>query len=317
MNKNDKIYVAGHNGLVGSAIVRKLQSKGYQNIIAKTRKELNLIDQNAVELFFTEHKPDYVFLAAAKVGGIGANAKYPADFIYENITIGSNVVHAAYRNGVKKLLNLGSSCIYPKHAPQPLKEEYLLTGPLEPTNDAYAIAKIAIIKLCNAYNTQYGTNFISVMPTNLYGPGDNYDIEKGHVLAALIHKFHNAKTSGVDKVTLWGDGSPFREFLYCDDLADAIFFLMNSKNHDEIDGFINIGTGTDLSIKELANLTKQIVYADTSNRHCAIEWDKTKPNGTPRKLLDVSKLKVMGWQAKTDLAEGIHKAYNAFLELSH
>jgi GDP-L-fucose synthase len=316
MNKNDKIYIAGHNGLVGSAITRKLQSEGFNNIITKTHKELDLIDQAAVERFFSENKPDYVFLAAAKVGGIGANSHYPAEFIYINTMIGFNVVHSAYKNGVKKLLNLGSSCIYPKMAPQPLKEEYLLSGSLEPTNDAYAVAKIAVIKLCNSYNVQYGTNFISVMPTNLYGPGDTYDIENGHVLPAMIKKFHDAKTNGADKVTLWGDGSPYREFLYSDDLAEALLFLMDSKNASEIGELINIGVGTDLTIKELAEIIKKTVYADVPDKHCKIEWDTSKPNGTPRKLLDVGKLTSLGWKAKTDLTEGIGKAYKDFLKYS-
>jgi GDP-L-fucose synthase len=313
MNKNDKIYVAGHNGLVGSAIMRKLQSEGFNNIITKTHKELDLIDQAAVERFFSENKPDYVFLAAAKVGGIGANSHYPADFIFINTIIGFNVVHSAYKHGVKKLLNLGSSCIYPKMAPQPLKEEYLLSGSLEPTNDAYAVAKIAVIKLCNSYNVQYGTNFISVMPTNLYGQGDTYDIENGHVLPAMIKKFHDAKISGTDKVTLWGDGSPYREFLYSDDLAEVLLFLMDSKNSSEIGELINIGTGTDITIKELAEIINKIVYADVPDKYCKIEWDTSKPNGTPRKLLDVGKLTSLGWKAKTNLTEGIGKAYKDFL----
>ena len=314
MNKHDKIYVAGHNGLVGSAILRKLKSDGYDNIITKTHKELDLIDQAAVEHFFLETKPDYVFLAAAKAGGIGANSSRPADFIYQNMMIGFNVVQSAYRHGVKKLLNLGSSCIYPKLASQPLKEESLLSGPLEPTNDAYAVAKIAVIKLCNSYNSQYGTNYISVMPTNLYGPGDTYDIENGHVLPTMIKKFHDAKVTGTDMVLLWGDGSPRREFLFNEDLAEALLFLMDSKSAVEIGEFINIGTGIDLAIMELAELVKQIVYANEPRRHCAIEWDTTKPNGTPRKLLDVSKLASMGWQAKTTLKDGISRAYSAFLE---
>jgi len=313
MNKNDKIYIAGHNGLVGSAIMRKLKSEGFNNIITRTHKELDLIDQTAVECFFSENKPDYVFLAAAKVGGIGANSHYPADFIYINTMIGFNVVRSAYKNGVKKLLNLGSSCIYPKMAPQPLKEEYLLSGSLEPTNDAYAVAKIAVIKLCSSYNVQYGTNFISVMPTNLYGPGDTYDIENGHVLPAMIKKFHDAKINGTDKVTLWGDGSPYREFLYSDDLAEALLFLMNSKNASEIGELINIGTGTDLTIKELAEIIKKTVYADVPGKRCTIEWDTSKPNGTPRKLLDVDKLTSLGWKAKTNLTDGIGKAYKDFL----
>jgi GDP-L-fucose synthase len=314
MNKHDKIYIAGHNGLVGSAIMRKLQSEGFDNIITKTHKELDLMDQAAVDRFFSGNKPDYVFLAAAKVGGIGANSHYPADFIYNNTMIGFNVVYSAYKHGVKKLLNLGSSCIYPKMAPQPLKEEYLLSGSLEPTNDAYAVAKIAVIKLCNSYNVQYGTNFISVMPTNLYGPGDTYDTENGHVLPAMIKKFHEAKINGTDKVTLWGDGSPYREFLFSDDLAEALLFLMDSKNASEIGELINIGTGTDLTIKELAELINQIVYADKPNRSCGIEWDTSKPNGTPRKLLNVDKLSSLGWKAKTGLKDGIEKAYIDFLK---
>ena len=312
MNKDEKIFVAGHRGLVGSAIMRNLKASGYKNIVTKTHSELNLINQTDVEAFFIKEKPDYVFLAAAKVGGIGANSSLPADFIYENIMIGANVVNASFKCGVKKLLNLGSSCIYPKMAPQPLKEEYLLTGPLEPTNDAYAIAKIAVIKLCNSYNEQYGTNYISVMPTNLYGIGDNYNIETGHVLAAFISKFHKAKTDGSNTVMLWGDGSPLREFLYSDDLADAVIYLMNSKNHDEIGEFINIGTGIDLSINELAELVKKIVYADSPGVNCNIEWDRSKPNGTPRKLLDVTKINSIGWKAKTELSEGIKKTYEAY-----
>ena len=312
MNKNEKIYLAGHTGLVGSAILSKLRSQGYTNIITKNIDELNLLNQADVNRFFTENKPDYVFLAAAKVGGIGANSAYPADFIYENTMIGYNVVHAAYKNKVKKLLNLGSSCIYPKIAPQPLKEEYLLTGLLEPTNEPYAIAKIAVIKLCNSYNTQYGTNYISVMPTNLYGVGDNYNIETGHVMAALICKFHEAKISRTDKVILWGDGSPKREFLYNEDLADALLFLIESKNALEIGEFINIGTGVDLSIKELADLVKKIVYQNTVDRQCLIEWNTNKPNGTPRKLLDISKINSMGWKAKTELADGIKFAYESY-----
>ena len=313
MNKNDKIFVAGHNGLVGSAILRKLKSEGFENIITKNHNELDLIDQTAVDRFFFENRPDYVFLAAAKVGGIGANSRCPAEFIYQNMMIGFNVVHAAYKNSTKKLLNLGSSCIYPKEAPQPLKEEYLLSGYLEPTNDAYAIAKIAVIKLCNSYNRQYGTNFISVMPTNLYGPGDTYDIENSHVLPSMIKKFHDAKANGTNTVTLWGDGSPCREFLFCDDLADALFFLMNSKNASEIGELINIGTGVDQTIKELSELVKDIVYADKQEIHCDIIWDTTRPNGTPRKLLDVSKMNHFGWRAVTSLNEGIRKAYSAFL----
>jgi len=314
MNKQDKIYVAGHKGLVGSAILRQIQKNGYANIITCTHNELDLINQAAVDDFFLKNKPDCVFLAAAKVGGIGANSQYPADFIYQNMMIGFNVVNAAYKAGVKKLLNLGSSCIYPKMANQPLKEEYLLSGPLEPTNDAYAIAKIAVIKLCNSYNIQYGTNYISVMPTNLYGIGDNYDIENGHVLPVLIRKFHEAKTSGSNKALLWGDGSPRREFLFSEDLAEALLFLMESKNYSDIGEFINIGTGTDLAIFELANLVKQVVYSDAHDTDCVIEWDTGKPNGTPRKLMDVSRINSLGWKAKTSLEEGIRRAYTDFLK---
>jgi GDP-L-fucose synthase len=312
MNKNEKIYIAGHRGLVGSAIVRELEAQGYDRIITCSHHELDLTNQAAVKSFFSQVRPDYVFLAAAKVGGIGANSAYPAEFIYQNMMIGFNVVHAAYDFNVKKLLNLGSSCIYPKMAPQPLKEEYILSSPLEPTNEAYAIAKIAVIKLCAAYNRQYGANYLSVMPTNLFGPGDNYDLEKSHVLPALIRKFHEAKTSAMDKVVLWGDGSPRREFLYSDDLAHAAVFLMQQKNASDIGEFINIGYGKDLTIKELAEIVRKVVYADAPSRICTIEWDAAKPNGTPQKLLDVSRLINMGWQPKTKLIEGIEKAYAAF-----
>jgi GDP-L-fucose synthase len=314
MNKTDKIYVAGHRGLVGGAILRKLYAKRYENIVTRTHRELDLMDQAAVKAFFGEEKPGYVFFAAAKVGGIGANSAYPADFLYQNMMIGFNVVHAAYENGVQKLLNLGSSCIYPKLAAQPLKEEYLLTGPLEPTNDAYAVAKIAVIKLCAAYNKQYGTDYISVMPANLFGPGDTYDIENGHVLPSMIRKFHEAKISGADSVVLWGDGSPYREFLYSNDLADAVVYIMEEKNTADIGEFINIGTGTDITIKDLAALIQIIVYEDAPGRKCEITWDDAKPNGTPRKLLDVSRMSAMGWKAGTSLEEGIRKAYAAFKE---
>lgn len=313
MNKTDKIYIAGHRGLVGSAIMRRLQSAGYTNLLTKTHAELDLTNQNAVNAFFETEKPEYVFLAAAKVGGIGANSSLPAHFIYENMMIGFNVVHAAYKNGVKKLLNLGSSCIYPKMAPQPLKEEYLLTGSLEPTNDAYALAKISVIRLCNAYNTQYGTNYLSAMPTNLYGPGDNYDLQGSHVLPAMIRKFHEAKISGSDKVELWGDGSPYREFLYSEDLADAIVYLMEHKNASDLGDFINLGSGVDLTIKELAETIRDIVYEDVSERTCTINWDISKPNGTPKKLLDVSKLNALGWSYKTSLQDGIRLSYKDFL----
>jgi GDP-L-fucose synthase len=315
MNKKDTIYVAGHRGLVGSAILRRLTKAGYSNIVTRTHHELDLCNQKSVEDFFTAIKPDAVFLAAAKVGGIGANATYPADFIYQNMQIGFNVVHAAYKNDVKKLLNLGSSCIYPKLAPQPLKEEYLLTDYLEPTNEAYAIAKIAVIKLCNYYNTQYGTNYLSVMPTNLYGPEDTYDMENGHVLPTMILKFHEAKISGKDSVTLWGDGSPYREFLFSEDMADAAVFLMEYKNASDLGEFVNIGTGKDLTIKELAEIIQQTVYADAPNRSCRIDWDTSKPNGTQRKLLDVSRINALGWRATTGLQDGIAKAYATFLSV--
>jgi len=323
MNKDDKIYIAGHNGLVGSAIMRKLQSCGYDNIITRTHKELDLMDQAAVERFFSENRPDYVFLAAAKVGGIIANSTYPADFIYQNTMIGYNIVNAAYNFGVKKLLNLGSTCIYPKMAEQPIKEEALLTGPLEPTNDAYALAKISMIKLCTAYNKQYGTNFLSVMPTNLYGIGDNYDLETSHVLPAMIRKFHEAKISGVHEVVLWGDGTPLREFLYSDDLAVAVVYLMENCNatdlRNEAGDFINVGSGKELTIKQLSETVRSVVYekeilesGKSPDNVCRIIWDTTKPNGTPRKICDVSRLTALGFTAKTELVDGIRTAYRDF-----
>lgn len=307
MNKSDKIYVAGHRGLVGSAIIRNLGKKGYANIITRTHKELDLTRQNEVEDFFEKEKPDYVFLAAAKVGGIGGNSAYPADFIYQNLAIAQNVIHSAYKSGVTKLLNLGSTCIYPKMAPQPLTEDSLLTGPLEVTNEAYAIAKIAAIRLCKHYNDQYGTNYISVMPTNLYGPGDTYDLETAHVLPTMIRKFHEAKMSG-SKVTLWGDGTPLREFLYSDDLADAVVYLMENRDYKDIGEFVNIGTGKELTIKELAATVASIVGFNGP-----VEWDRAKPNGTPRKLCSVEKLTRLGWTAVTPLEEGIKKSYADFL----
>ena len=303
---NAKVYVAGHRGLVGSAIVRRLKTGGYGNIITRTHAELDLTRQEAVKDFFAREKPEYVYLAAAKVGGIGANSTYPAEFIYENLAIALNVIEASRRYGVKKLLNLGSSCIYPKYAPQPIKEEYLLTGPLEPTNEAYAIAKISAIKLCKFYNQQYGTNFISLMPTNLYGPGDNYDLENSHVLPALIRKFHEAKMKG-GPVILWGDGSPMREFLHSDDLADAAVFLMENKDAADIGEFVNVGTGEDLAIKDLAEFVAKIVGYTGE-----IIWDTSKPNGTPRKLLDVSRLTALGWKYKIKLEDGIKSAYDDF-----
>jgi len=317
MKKNAKIYVAGHRGLVGSAIMQFLQAEGYTSLLIKPLEELNLLNQEMVDTFFEQEKPEYVFLAAAKVGGIGANSTYPADFIYENTMIGFNVIHAAYKSRVKKLINLGSSCIYPKLAPQPMKEEYLLSDLLEPTNEAYAIAKISVIKLCSYYNKQYGTNYLSAMPTNLFGPGDNYDPNGSHVLPALIRKFHEAKISGSDKVILWGDGSPRREFLFSYDLAEALVMLM--QNNDACDlsnpvgDFVNIGSGKDLTIKELAEKVCDVVYADMPGRVCCIEWDTSKPNGTPRKLLDISRATALGFLPKTGLSEGISLAYKDFI----
>ncbi|MFM6953816.1 MAG: GDP-L-fucose synthase family protein [Sphingobacteriaceae bacterium] len=306
MEKNAKIYVAGHRGMVGSAILRKLQAEGYSNLLIRSSQELDLRNQQAVADFFTAEKPDYVFLAAAKVGGIVANNTYRADFLYENLAIQNNVIHQAYLHGVKKLLFLGSSCIYPKLASQPLKEDYLLTGLLEPTNEPYAIAKIAGIKLCDAYRSQYGCNFISVMPTNLYGYNDNYHPENSHVLPALIRKFHEAKTSDATNVTVWGTGSPLREFLFADDLADACYFLMQEYNEA---GFINIGTGHDLSIKDLALLVKDVVGFTGD-----LVFDPSKPDGTPRKLMDVSKLHKLGWKHRIELQEGLALAYQDFLK---
>ncbi|MDR2953395.1 MAG: GDP-L-fucose synthase [Treponema sp.] len=317
MNKNAKIYIAGHHGLVGGAVLRKLQADGYTNLLIRSHAELDLLDQAAVNVFFEKEKPEYVFLAAAKVGGIGANSTYPADFIYQNTMIGFNVVHAAYKNNVKKLINLGSSCIYPKLAPQPMKEEYLLTNFLEPTNEAYAIAKINVIKLCTYYNRQYGTHYLSVMPTNLYGPGDNYDPNDSHVLPALIRKFHEAKVSGSDRVVLWGDGSPKREFLFSDDLAEALVMLMQKNNAGDLSNpagdFVNIGSGKDLTIKELAVKVRDIVYEGIQNRTCHIEWDSSKPNGTPQKLLDISRITALGFTPRIGLTRGIELAYKDFI----
>jgi GDP-L-fucose synthase len=307
MNKNIKIYVAGDQGLVGSALIRRLRQDRYANLVMRKSKELDLRRQAEVEAFFAQEKPEYVFLAAGTVGGILANSTYKAEFIYDNIMIAANTIHAAYKYGVKKLLNLGSSCIYPRFAQQPMKEECLLTGILEPTNEAYAIAKIAAIKLCRYYNEQYGTNFISVMPTNLYGPGDNYDLETAHVLPALIRKFHEAKINNWPSVTLWGTGKPFREFLYVDDLADACVFLMNRYDFKDIGELINIGTGKDLTIKELSECVKSIVGYKGE-----ILQDLTKPDGSPKKLLDISLLQSLGWHAKIDLEEGLRKTYEFF-----
>lgn len=302
MNKEGKIYVAGHKGMVGSAIIRRLQKDGFTNIVTCNSNELDLRNQQAVADFFANEKPDYVFLAAAKVGGIVANNTYRADFIYENIMIQSNVIHNSYLNGVKKLMFLGSSCIYPKLAPQPLKEEYLLTGLLEETNEPYAIAKIAGIKMCDAYRSQYGCNFISVMPTNLYGPNDNYDLKNSHVLPALIRKFHTAKKDNAASVEIWGTGSPMREFLHADDLADACFYLM--QNYNEA-GLVNIGVGEDITIKDLALLVKKIVGFSGE-----LKFDTSKPDGTPRKLMDVSKLHSFGWKHKINLEDGISGVYS-------
>lgn len=306
MNKESKIYVAGHRGLVGSAIVRRLKEQGYTNLILRTSKEVDLRDKEQVDNFFETEKPEYVFLAAAKVGGIVANNEYPADFIRDNLLIQTNVIDAAYRNNIEKLLFLGSTCIYPKLAPQPLKEDYLLTGELEPTNEPYAIAKIAGIKMCQSYNRQYGTKYISVMPTNLYGPNDNFDLHTSHVLPALIRKFHEAKEMNVPYVEVWGTGSPKREFLYSDDLADACVYLMNNYVGNEI---VNIGVGEDISIKELAQKVKAVVGYEGD-----IQFDTSKPDGTPRKLVDVTKLNSLGWKASTNLEDGLEKAYRWFLD---
>jgi GDP-L-fucose synthase len=301
MKKQDKIYIAGHRGMVGSAIKRKLELDGFRNLVTRASGELDLRNQDAVHRFFEEEKPDYVFLAAARVGGINANNTLRADFIYENIMIQSNIIHASWKSGVKKLMFLGSSCIYPKLAPQPLKEEYLLTGLLEITNEPYAVAKIAGIKMCDAYRSQYGCNFISVMPTNLYGPNDHYDLKNSHVLPALLRKVHEAKINNEPFVTIWGSGEPKREFLHVDDVAEACIFLMEEYNEA---GLVNIGTGTDLSILELTELIARIV-----NYTGGIKKDLSKPDGTPRKLMDVSKINAMGWKARISLEEGIRSVY--------
>jgi len=306
MEKNSKIYVAGHRGMVGSAIVRKLNEEGYRQIIMRNSSELNLTDQSAVSRFFEQEKPEYVFLAAARVGGILANNTYRAQFIYENLMIQNNVIHQSYLQGVKKLLFLGSSCIYPKMAPQPLKEEYLLSGLLEPTNEPYAIAKIAGIKMCEAYRSQYGCNFISAMPTNLYGPNDNYDLNNSHVLPALLRKFHTAKQSGAGSVELWGSGKPMREFLHVDDLADACYFLMKDYNEAQ---FVNVGTGEDISIYDLAMLIKKVTGYEGELR-----LNPEKPDGTPRKLMDVSYLHHLGWKHRIELEDGIRSVYQEIQE---
>ncbi len=303
MEKSSKIFVAGHRGMVGSAIVRKLEQEGFTNIVSRTSAELDLRNQEAVHIFFEREKPEYVFLAAAKVGGILANNTYRAEFLYDNLLMESNIIHAAYKNEVKKLLFLGSSCIYPKLAPQPLKEEYLLTGLLEPTNEPYAIAKIAGIKLCEAYRDQYGCNFIAAMPTNLYGPGDNYHLQNSHVIPAMIRKFHEAKVNAAT-VEIWGTGTPLREFMYADDMAAACFFLMQEYNEKL---FVNVGTGEEVTIKDLALLIKEVTgFAGT------IQFDTSKPDGTPRKLMDSSRLHALGWKHTTSLRDGLAKAYRFF-----
>ncbi len=301
MNNQSKIFIAGHRGMVGSAIVRKLEQKGYKNLVVRTSKELDLRDQQKVEEFFQQEKPEYVFLAAARVGGIVANNTFRAEFLYDNLTIQGNVIHQSYKAGVKKLLFLGSSCIYPKMAPQPLKEEFLLSGLLEPTNEPYAVAKIAGIKMCDAYRNQYGCNFISAMPTNLYGPNDNYDLQTSHVIPALLRKFHEAKFNHEHAVSVWGTGKPMREFMHVDDLAEACLFLMEKFNEP---GFINVGTGTDQTIKALAELILKVV--DYTGR---IEFDRSKPDGTPRKLMDVSKIRKLGWRHKIELEDGLRTVY--------
>jgi GDP-L-fucose synthase len=311
MTPESRVYVAGHRGLAGSAILRRLEAKGYRKLVARTHAELELTDQRAARAFFAAERPEVVFLAAAKVGGILANNTYPADFIFQNLAIQTNVIHEAHRAGVKELLFLGSSCIYPRECPQPIKEEYLLTGPLEPTNRPYALAKIAGLEMCWAFNRQYGTRYLCAMPTNLYGPGDNYDLETSHVLAALIRKFHDAKRSGAQKVMLWGTGSPRREFLHSDDMADACVHLMElpadklgtifSPSHPPL---VNVGCGEDLTIAELAEKVRRAAGVEVR-----VEWDRTKPDGTPRKLLDVSHLQRLGWRAKTSLEDGIRRTY--------
>ena len=306
MERNARIFVAGHRGLVGAAITDKLRQSGFNNLVLRTSRELDLRDQSAVNDFFVQERPDYVFLAAAKVGGILANSTRPAEFIYDNLLIEANIIHAAYQNGVRKLLFLGSTCIYPKNAPQPLKEEYLLTGELEPTNQAYAIAKIAGIELCRSYNKQFGTDYIAVMPTNLYGPNDNFDLESSHVLPALVRKFHDGKVSEMPKVVVWGTGSPIREFLYVNDLADACVYLMERYSGSDV---VNVGTGQGITIKDLALLIR-----DTVGYQGDIVFDTDKPDGTPVKITDVSRLKALGWQAHVPLDEGLRRTYQWYLE---
>ena len=305
-DKDAKVYVAGHRGMVGSAIVRALQAQGFGNVVTRTSAELDLRNQAAVNAFFAEEEPDYVFLAAAKVGGILANDTYPADFIYDNLVIESNIIHAAFRQRAKKLLFLGSTCIYPKLAPQPLKEEYLLSGPLESTNEWYAVAKIAGIKLCQAYRKQHGCDFISAMPTNLYGPGDNYDLEKSHVIPAMLRKMHEARVGGADRVTLWGSGTPLREFLHVDDLADALLFLMAGYSGES---HVNVGVGNDLTIRELAEMMRDVVGFQGE-----LVFDRSKPDGTPRKLVDTTLINRLGWHAKINLKQGLEEAYSWYIE---
>ena len=308
LSPDDRIYVAGHRGLVGSAILRRLEAAGYSNLVTRTHAELDLLDQAAVRAFFAAEKPDAVVLAAAKVGGIVANNTYRAQFIFENLEIQNNVIHSAYLNGVQRLLFLGSSCIYPKLAPQPMKEEHLLTGLLEPTNEPYAISKIAGIKLCSAYNSQYGTDYIAAMPTNMYGPGDNYDLQNSHVLPALIRKMHEAKGRGDATVEIWGSGTPRREFLYSDDLADACVFLLENAHASVVGEFVNVGCGEDVTISELAGIAAKVVGFEGR-----LVYDRSKPDGTPRKLMDVSRIRAAGWAPKTPLEQGIKLAYRDFL----
>jgi GDP-L-fucose synthase len=306
MDKTSKIYVAGHTGLVGSAIMRSLQKEGYVNIVSRTKEELDLMDASAVAAFFADVKPEYVFNAAAKVGGILANSTYPAEFIYENLAIQNSIIHQSYVHGVKKMIFLGSSCIYPRECPQPMKEEYLLTGPLEPTNKSYAVAKIAGVTMCQAYNAEYHTKFITVMPTNAYGPGDNYDLQTSHVFPALIRKFHEAKKSSAPEVVVWGSGAPFREFIHVDDIAGGCLFLMNADTKDDL---FNLGTRVEVSIKDLAALIKKV-----SGYEGDIVWDSSKPDGTPRKLMDMSRLHGLGWRHKTELEEGVRATYDLYAE---
>ncbi|MCG7985715.1 MAG: GDP-L-fucose synthase [Candidatus Thiodiazotropha lotti] len=306
MEKHSRIYVAGHRGLVGAAVIQSLKKGGWTNLLVRTHDELDLTDQSKVQNFFLTEKPEYVFLAAAKVGGIHANNSYPVDFIVDNLSIELNVISAAYTHGVKRLMFLGSSCIYPKHCFQPIKEEYLLTGSLEPTNEPYAIAKISGIKMCQSYNRQYGTDFVSVMPTNLYGPNDNFDLESSHVLPALIRKFHEAKEQGDENVTIWGTGKPRREFLYVEDMADACIYIMNKQGFNDV---VNIGVGEDITIGDLARLVGEVVGFEGN-----LIFDKNKPDGTPQKLLDVTRLSSLGWQAQTSLKDGIQATYQWFLD---